>query len=189
MTRKIEFKAGYYYHVYNRGVNGQPIFFNHGNWGYFLQLLGKYFTAELIDIVAYCLMPNHYHLLVHLKTDDLSKAIMQPFSVAYSKAINKQQARSGPLFQGPFQARWVDRDDYLLHLSRYIHLNPVQARLVQRPDEWLYSSFRDYVGLRNGTLPKPAIVTGQFATVQEYIQFVEVYNRNDGEVIEHLMLD
>jgi hypothetical protein len=60
-------------------------------------------------------------LMVYLKTDDLSTQIMQPFGVSYTKAINKQQGRVGPLFQGPFRAVWVDKDEYLLHLSRYIH--------------------------------------------------------------------
>ena len=78
---------------------------------------------------------------------------MQPLTVSYAKSINKQEERSGHLFQGPFQVKLVDRDEYLKWLSRYIHLNPVVAGLVERPEEWAFSSYRDYVGLRNGTLP------------------------------------
>lgn len=98
-------------------------------------------------------------------------------------------ARSGPLFQGPFQARLVDTDEYLLHLSRYIHLNPVHAGLVRHPADWSYSSFREYAGLRNGSLPKPAIVLSQFPSHQAYVQFVEAYTRDSRSVIQHLMLD
>ena len=83
-------------------------------------------------------MPTHYHLLVYLKIDSLSKQIMQPFGLSYTKAINRQQRRVGSLFQGPFQAVWVDRDEYLLHLSRYIHVNPVTAGMVAWPEDLLF---------------------------------------------------
>jgi putative transposase len=95
--RKTEFRAGHYYHLYNRGVNRQRIFFCNDNWGYFVKRIRHYFRPDLVDIVAYCLMPTHYHLLVYLKTDDLSKQVMQPFSLSYTKAINRQQERVGPL--------------------------------------------------------------------------------------------
>ena len=187
--RKVEFRAGYHYHLYNRGVNYQPLFFNDYNWAYFITRLRHYCRSDLLDIMAYCLMPNHYHLLVYLKSDDLSSAVMQPFSLSYTKAINQQQGRVGPLFQGPFKAKLVDQDEYLLHLSRYIHLNPVLAGLVAQPAAWRFSSYRDFVGLRDGTLPQPEIVLSQFETPQAYAEFVEVYRAQDRALIEHLMLD
>ena len=187
--RKTEFRAGHYYHLYNRGVNRQRIFFCDENWGYFVKRIRHYFRPELVDVVAYCLMPTHYHLLVYLKTGDLSKEVMQPFGLSYTKAVNRQQERVGPLFQGPFEAVWVDRDEYLLHLSRYIHLNPVTAGLVRRPEEWTFSSYRDYVGLRQGTLPVPGVVLSQFGSREAYREFVESYRDRDLEVIGHLLLD
>ncbi len=187
--RKIKFRAGHYYHLYNRGVNRQPIFFNDGNWAYFIKQLRHYCKPDLIDIIAYCLMPNHYHLLVYLKCDDLSAKIMQPFTVSYTKAVNRQQERIGPLFQGTFKAKLVDKDEYVLHLSRYIHLNPVLAKLVNQPAKWMFSSYRDYVGLRNGTFPKPDIVLSQFPSRQAYVEFVESYSEADKKLIEHLMMD
>lgn len=187
--RKTEFKAGHYYHLYNRGVDRQPIFFQDENWAFFIKRLRKYCQPSLIDIIAYCLMPNHYHLLVYLRTDELSEEIMQPFGVSYTKAINRQQARVGPLFQGPFKAKFVDKECYLLHLSRYIHLNPVAAGLVPSPAEWSFSSYRDYVGLRNGTLPKPDIVLAQFASSADYRHFVEGDNEAGTASIGHLMFD
>ena len=171
--RKIEFVAGQTYHLYNRGVNRQPIFFCAENWGYFVKRLRHYFQPELLDVLAYCLMPTHYHLMVYLKTDGLSARVMQSFSVSYTKAINRQQERVGSLFQGPFRAAWVDKDSYLLHLSRYIHVNPVTAGLVTRPEDWVYSSYRDYIGLRDGTLPVPDVVLSQFPSRQAYREFVE----------------
>jgi len=187
--RKIEFRAGHYYHLYNRGINRQPIFFCIENWGYFIKRLRHYFLPALIDILAYCLMPTHYHLLVYLNTDDLAARIMQPFGLSYTKAINTQQGRVGPLFQGPFQAAWVDKDEYLLHLSRYIHLNPVTAGLVTQAEEWTFSSYRDYIGLRAGTLPVPGVVLSQFYSPQDYKAFVESYRDQDFKVVEQLLFD
>ena len=93
--RKIQFRSGYYYHIYNRGVNRQAIFFNDENWGYFMRRLRHYCTSELIEIIAYCLMPNHYHLLVYLKDNNLSTKVMQPLAVSYTKSVNRQQGRVG----------------------------------------------------------------------------------------------
>lgn len=187
--RQTEFRAGYTYHLYNRGVNRQPIFFRDENWGYFIKRIRHYFRPELVDIVAYCLMPTHYHLLVDLKTDYLSKQIMQPFGLSYTKAINKQQERVGPLFQGPFRAVWVDRDEYLLHLSRYIHLNPVTAGLVDQPEEWAFSSYRDYIGLRQGSLPATEAILSQLPSRQAYQTFVESCSDHCAKTIEHLLFD
>ena len=187
--RKVKFQTGQVYHLYNRGVNRRPIFFCAQNWAYFVQQLRTYFQPDRLEILTYCLMPTHYHLMVHLKADDLSVRVMQPFAVSYTKAVNKQQGRTGPIFQGPFQAVLVDRDDYLLHLSRYVHLNPVAAGLAARPEEWAFSSYRDYIGLRSGTLPVTDRVLSQFASRQAYRDFVESYQEQDDQIIEHLLLE
>lgn len=161
---KIPILPGQYHHIYNCGVNYRRIFFTPANWQFFLVRLRKYFTSEHADIISYCLMPNHYHLLIHAKSTDFSSKIMQPLGTSYTKAINKQENRIGALFQGPFQAKLILRDSYLLHLSRYIHHNPVAAGYVRRPEEWEYSSYREFTGFRNGTLPKPVIILSQFMT-------------------------
>ena len=117
-------------------------------------------------------MPNHYHLLVYPLTDDFGNHVMQPFSVSYTKAINKRRKRTGPLFQGPYQGRLVDKDRYLLHLSRYIHLNPVSAGLVNQPEEWEFSSYRDYIGIRRAGITRPEIIIGYFKDLSGYVDFV-----------------
>jgi putative transposase len=185
--RKIQLRADHYYHVYNRGTS--KIFFQPENWAFFLGRLHHYFDQSLADIVAYCLMPNHYHLLVYLKTDHFGDKVMQPFTVSYTKAINKQQGRIGPIFQGPFQAKLVEKNEYLLHLSRYIHLNPVTAGLVVEPGEWAFSSYRDYAGMRDGKLPKPDIVLAQFEKRQAYVEFVCSGKPAQAEVPESVLFD
>ena len=194
--RAVPLVAGHYYHLYNRGHNRASVFFESENYVFFLRRLRKYVVPEHACVVAYVLMPNHYHMLIQACTDGLSHA-MQLFGISYTKAINKRFQRTGGLFQGAFQAKLVDRDEYLLHLSRYIHLNPVRAGLVQRPEDWIYSSYRDYLGLRNGSLPQPEIVfqllaqtseASNMAEVRErYRSFVEAYVAQDREVIAHLL--
>jgi len=193
--RETKFYAGEYYHIYNRGNNRQNIFFERKNYLFFLRRVREYLLPSGIVVTAYCLMPTHYHLMVGIKqtsevweTSEVSTGMMR-LSVSYTKAINKRYQRSGVLFQGPFQAVHVDRNEYLLHLSRYIHLNPVTAGLVERPEDWEFSSYRDYIGLRNGTLPEPEIVLSQFPTRSAYQEFVASYSKGDKERIAHLLLD
>jgi len=206
------------YHLYNRGVNRQRIFFERENYLFFLRRIRKYLVGEgetsevaqtsevhtlvgeretsevsqtsevCTTTVAYCLMPNHFHLLLCPHDDQLSRR-MQRFSISYTKAINKRYGRVGALFQGQFQAVHVDRNEYILHLSRYLHLNPVAAGLVKRPEEWEFSSYRDYVGLRQGTLPRPDVVLSQFSTPRAYREFVESYRPGDRNVVVHLLFD
>ena len=117
-------------------------------------------------------MPDHYHLLVCPRVDTLSK-LMQPFLLAYTHAFNKRYGQMGALFQGRFKAHYVDKNEYLLQLSRYIHLNPVRAGLVKEAENWEFSSYCDYLGLRTGSILNPKIVLDQFQSPQDYRDFVE----------------
>lgn len=151
--RHLSFINGENYHLYNRGVNRGAIFFNDKNYHFFLFNIDRY-VLPIMELVAYCLMPTHYHLLIRvketsevLKTSEVSTAMMK-LSVSYTKAINHAYDRVGPLFQGAFQAKHVDTAAYLWHLVGYIHLNPVQSGLVQSPDEWDFSSYYAYQDLQ-----------------------------------------
>ncbi len=134
-------------------------------------------------------MPDHYHLLVYLKIDELGPRIMQPFTVSYVKAVNRQQDRRGPLFERRFQAVHVDRDETLRHLSRYIHLNPVVAGLATHPEDWAFSSYQEYVGLRRGSLPAPDRVLSQFPSHQAYREFVVAFGSYKAGLHAGLLLD
>jgi putative transposase len=170
--RYLTFQPNCYYHLYNRGNNCNLIFFEPENYLHFLRLVRRYLIEQTLDVLAYCLMPNHYHLLVRCKTNEVSEAMMR-LSVAYTKAVNRCYNRVGALFQGQFQAIVVDSDEYLYHLTRYIHLNPVKARIVAHPKDWEFSSYLEYAGLRAGTLPKLDVLQQQFASEAEYQMFLK----------------
>ena len=202
--RAVPLVAGEYYHVYNRGNNRQRIFFGRENYLFFLKRIRERLLGELeaagepaseaqtvrhaCTIIAYCLMPSHYHLLVRPEDDRFSRH-MQRLSISYTKAINKRHGRVGALFQGHFRALHVDRTEYLVHLSRYIHLNPVEAGLVKQPEAWEFSSYREYVDLRQGILPRPDVVLSQFPSPNAYRRFVEAYNPGDQNIVSHLLFD
>jgi REP element-mobilizing transposase RayT len=106
--RTTPFFVGGYYHIFNRGNNREPIFFERENYHFFLRQLQKYLIPAQVEIVAYCLMPNHYHLLVNLVSDDLSR-VMQPFALSYSKAIAKRYSAQGLCFRDLSSYGWWKR--------------------------------------------------------------------------------
>ena len=184
--RQVILQTGNYYHVYNRGNDRQLIFFERENYIYFLRLLRHHLITNGVDIIAYCLMPNHYHLLVYLTTERFSK-LMQSFTLSYVKAINKRYDKVGSLFQGRFQAIHVDREEYLLHLTRYIHLNPVCANIVKKAEDWEFSSYQEYIDLRHGNLPKIDGVRSQFNSADTYRNFLE--DLTSDRSIQHLTFE
>ncbi|MGB4800467.1 MAG: transposase [Candidatus Saccharimonadales bacterium] len=146
-----------YYHVYNRGVHKEKIFLDAQDKAKFMQLLARYLdpTDESVradgvvyekssaKLLAYCLMGNHFHLLLYQDEDvkDIQK-LLSAVSTAYSMYYNLRYKRSGRLFEGPYQASRIDSDSYLMHISRYIHLNPRTYLTYQ------WSSIHEYTGDR-----------------------------------------
>ncbi len=186
--RTIAFEPGNFYHLYNRGNNRQTIFFERENYLHFLRLVRRYLTPEEVEILAYCLMPNHYHLLVHFKAGNLSEQ-MKVLSLAYTKGMNVRYNRVGSLFQGRFCSIQVDRESYLVHLVRYIHLNPVKVGLVMHPREWEFSSYREYAGQRQGTLPKLERVQALTVEKDAYQMFLEDQSLPQDAKMRSFMLD
>lgn len=182
--RRIEIAPNEFYHIYNRGTEKRDIFLMPNDYDRFLALMylcnslqpvdlklqGSTLYevcniargATLIDICAYCLMPNHFHLIIREKTDGGASRFMQKISTAYTMYFNKLNERSGALFQGRFKARHADTDDYLSYLIAYVHLNPVklieplwketgikdQVVAEQYLKHYRYSSYLDYLGVR-----------------------------------------
>ncbi len=176
------------YHIYNRGNNQQRIFFSRRNYLFFLKKIKKGLTPHC-DILAWCLMPNHFHLIVHCpealpgrQESDVpglarGVGVVQPLNRAiaillssYTKAINRQERRTGSLFQQKTKAKSLTGSadpDYPFVCFHYIHQNPLRAKLVKQLEDWEFSSFRDYAGLRDGTLANKALA----------YQFVNIPNR------------
>jgi len=134
-------------------------------------------------------MPNHFHFLVKQINPHSVSKFMGGILNSYSKAVNKQLGRSGHLLEGKYKIKLVDKDEYLIHLSRYIDLNPVFANLVARPEEWEFSSYRDVIGLRKGTLPDLFLIRQYFPDVNSYVNFVNDYRVEDRKFIERYMFD
>jgi REP element-mobilizing transposase RayT len=161
----MEFSEGQIYHIYNRGNNKQLIFFKPDNYIYFLQKVRK-FVYPNGEILAYCLMPNHFHLLVYaddktvqtVKIGNTERNILSEgirnLLQTYTKAINKQNNTTGSLFQQNTKAKEIIRGSKLYDLIcfHYIHQNPMKAKLVKKMEEWPYSSFPDYCGFRKESL-------------------------------------
>jgi len=152
-------------------VDRQPIFFREPNYRYFVEVVRKSLQRHAIDLIAYCLMPNHFHVLLRSRLDDAPRKFMSSVQGSYAQAINRQRGRSGPLFQGRFRCVRVECDEQLMHVAGYIHLNPVRAGLVVRPQDWVYSNYADVIGMRTGGISDSALVPGQFATGDAYGQF------------------
>lgn len=142
---RLEF-AGALYHVTSRGNERKPIYFEEADFELFLNILGQVCEQHNWVIHAFCLMTNHYHLLVETPDANLSKGMRQLNGV-YTQAINRRYRRVGHLFQGRYKAILVDKDAYLLELSRYIILNPIRAKMVDSLEEWPWSSWHCAMGL------------------------------------------
>ena len=144
-----------FYHVYNRGVEKRLIFLDDQDYVVFLGLLKKYLLGvnetklnrhkfeklgDNIELLAYCLMPNHFHLLVYQRDKDSLVKLMRRAMTGYVMYFNNRYKRVGSLFQGRYKASQINADSYLHHISRYIHMNPEEY------DKWPYSSLDNYTG-------------------------------------------
>lgn len=141
---RIEFPGGLY-HVTSRGDRREPIYEDDADRARFLEVLGDVVERSNWLCHAFCLMDNHYHLLIETPDGNLSKGMRQLNGV-YTQYSNRRHARVGHLFQGRYKAIVVDREAYLLELTRYVVLNPVRAGLVDEPGQWPWSSFNAVVG-------------------------------------------
>lgn len=170
--RKVTFTQGGHYHVYNRGTNREPIFLCDDNYRFLLRRVKKCAHDWQVTVLAYCLMPNHYHFVLRQDGERPLSGFVQAVFNSYTKAFNRMYERSGTLFEGPFQSRLVDKEEHLLHLCRYVHRNPLDAGLVQSLGDWPYSNYLEWVGEREGTLVDWDFVRSRFDASGAYASFV-----------------
>ncbi len=164
----LTWQAGMYYHIYNRGVSRSTIFRESTNFLYAIEKIHKYCVKNSVSVIAYCLMPNHYHLLLRQDGDSPAGNVPQSVFNSYSKAYNLKYSHSGTLFEGRFRAKPVQTTSHLLHLCRYIHGNPVKDGLVADPSDWPWSNYLEWIGDRKGRLVDHEFIRMQFGGSANY---------------------
>ena len=140
---RIEYPNAFY-HVMNRGANRQEIYLVDDDYEIFLEVVKETSKFFGIRIISYCLMPNHYHLLLQTPKANLSRA-MRHLNGVYTQRFNRYHKKDGPLFRGRYKAILVQEDEYLTHLVRYIHLNPIQANLMDDLAKYPWTSHKHYL--------------------------------------------
>lgn len=205
------------YHIYNRGVEKRDIFLDEQDYKTFLYFLKQYLLdpndpqkktreykgrtlvrrsfIDRVELLAYCLMPNHFHLLIKQKGENDMTEFIKCLATSYSMYFNDKYKRVGSLFQGRYKAVLVENDDYLLHLSRYIHINPdYKGRTLA---EYSWSSYQEYLGIRGTKWVKPEFILNIFSDGTDnemtgkgvYKEFVEELGYDSKEIIGGLTLE
>lgn len=189
-----------YYHIYARGVNKQEIFLDDADFTYFLSLLKRYLSPKSIktargveypklytdiNLLAYCLMSNHFHLLVFQINEKAMTRLMRGVMSAYSSYFNRRYRRTGHLFESSYRASRISDEAYLLHISRYIHLNPQNWRTYN------YSSISSYIDSIKRDWLSVGRVLDLYTSPLEYSKFLEDYEqeRDDLQTIKHELAD
>lgn len=174
----MEELASPYVHYYNRGVNKEAIFFGPLQYEYLIQTLYRFLPNYNLQLIAYCLMPNHYHILLkHEDQREGSKYIQRVFNT-FTQAVNHQVSRVGTLFQGNVKKRFIEDDGYLATVIMYIHLNPVKSGLCTKAEQWLYSDYREWIGLKSSTRNIVSERKEIFGSVEDYLDLINLEIQN-----------
>jgi putative transposase len=189
----MELERGKYFHIYNRGNNRENLFYEERNYDYFLKQYFKH-IIPIAETFAYCLMKNHFHIMVRIKDDDtirLDKSKpdlvtnhFKNFFISYAKAINKAYGRTGALFQRPFGRRDVTSDEYFARLVHYIHFNPQKHRFVKNFRMYPYSSYAIILSGQPGIVERNKVLEW-FGGIDAFVEF---HNKmSDEQTISNLV--
>lgn len=210
-SRTVPFVNGQYYHVFNRGVASMRIFETATDYKRFIKVMCYYQLGtikprfsfldsskmrlnkdnKIVEIICYCQMPNHFHFLLKQISDGGVTEFVSKLSNSYTKYFNTKNKRTGPILQGEFKSVHVETDKQLIHLSRYIHLNPLVSFLTKDLNLYRWSSYKEYLGLDKADIGCKEIVLGQFKSPKDYQSFVldqEGYGK-ELEYLKHHLLD
>lgn len=175
--RETIFYKGNYFHVFCRGNEKRDIFIESGDYERFLSKMKEYRIIHQISIISYCLMPNHFHLLLRQDANKAISYFMHRLTVSYAMYFNKHYHRVGHLFQGSFKAKLIRDDAYILQLSRYIHSNPREiVSSKTKLENYPWSSYPEYLNLDINGVCEKEIVLQHFNADQPqeaYKSFVE----------------
>lgn len=183
-VRLTEFFAGECYHIYHRGANGQRIFFDTENYYYFMRLIRKNAQRFQINVLAFCLLPNHFHFLLQPNLSGNLSTFMGRLQQSYVQAINKRYKRSGPLFYERFQDKHVPTERYEILVCRYIHSNPIKHRIVNDLNKWLYSNYFEFIGVRDREAHLLGYREKFFPNAHDYVNFVAAYGTQEDKELE-----
>lgn len=161
--RESIFYSGNLFHIFCRGNEKRDIFLEEDDYNRFLTRMKEYKIIHKISIICYCLMPNHFHLVLRQNTNKPLSLFIHRLAVSYSMYFNKRYNRVGHLFQGRFKAKLITKDQYLLHLSWYIHINPLKIKnSMPEVENYPWSSLPEYIGIRNEQICDKEIILKQF---------------------------
>ena len=149
-------KKNCFYHIYNRGNNGDAIFKNNDNYQYFLRLFNKYLTAK-VSVFAYCLLKNHYHLLIRVEEENVTQSFSNFFN-AYAKAFNKAPQRTDSLFEKHFKRIQLQSETYIKQLVLYIHTNPQHHKITEDFREYPYSAYQILTSDKKTTIKRNPVI-------------------------------
>ena len=181
-------EKGKYYHIYNKGRQGENLYRENENYAHFLRLYEKYIDP-IAETYAWVLLGNHFHLLIKTTTTETSKPLFQYFSNlfnAYTKSFNKRYERYGPLFVSPFKRIEITSNKYLKNLVHYIHNNPVHHGFSERLQDYPWSSYGSIISLKPTKLKRDKLL-GFFDTTGNFIDYHN--QKHELECIKNMIIE
>ena len=184
--KQEQYQEGIIVHFYNRVAHNELLFREDKDYIKFLLSFKKSIQEIPTSVYAYCLIPNHFHfLLKQNSTIPLYKIFNKTLS-SYVQRYNIKYTRNGSIFAHPLQSKLIIDDEQIITLCKYIHLNPVKAGLVNEPEEWEFSNYREWIGVRHGELFDDFILKNNFIDIDDYIKLIKEFRQ---QILEKTLLE
>jgi len=167
---RADLSVGCVVHIFNRGNDRRTLFKTRADYIWFLKKANTLGLYQEFEVIAYCLMPNHFHYFIKLKTENSISTFFQRLQLAYAKYFNRKYGKSGHVFSGPFKSAALFDYQHFAYLPVYIHMNPVKAKLVDVPEKWPFSNFVDLIQKRDTA--SLHFYRDIYGDISEYIKYV-----------------